>query len=321
MNKKPLVSFHLNSFNQLFLLKNVLKSFAVCNEYPNVEWIVADYGSKDGSREFIEEYARKSNFLVKYIFDDEKEYFEQVKKRGIPIESKWARFTAMMGKYRNEIFEITQGEYIFDAGNDHQFIRRGNWLEEIFEIFKHREAKIGWDDIACIVPCGYYRWRLDKPNNARCPVENDESVPYYVAKEKPYVAYSVVKKSFRDKLGKFFDPIDLKPDTPQMKMWAREDLGIFAEASYQQRCQEMGLKRIFMKYPISISFENFLHQTLKMKDKEFIIPLWTLEEMKKKFGKLDRPISSEELCDFKSLLLRHKLRKIKQKLYPAGKSR
>lgn len=314
MTIKPLVSFHINSFNKLFLLKNSLRSFDVCNEYPNVELIIADYGSRDGSREFIIEYARKSNFLVKYIFDDENTYFNQVKKRGIPIESKWARFTAMMGKYRNEIFKITKGEYIFDIADDHQFIRKGPWIEEIFEIFQHRKTKIGWDDIACIVPLGYYRYRLDKPNNAMCLIENEKSVPYYVAKEKSYVSYSVVKKSFRDKLGKFFDPIDLKPNTPQMKMWRREDPGIFAEASYQKRCQEMGLKRIFMKYPIEISFPNSIHHTLKMKDKEFIIPLWTLEDMKKKFGKLDRPISSEELCDFKSLLFRYKLSKIKQKI-------
>ena len=192
--------------------------------------------------------------------------------------------------------DAASGDYIFDTGTDHQFIRKGNWVEEIIDIFKHRENTVGRDDLSGIIPFGYFRWRLDKPNNARFPVENEGGIPYYIAKSKAYVDYSVIKKKTRDKIGRFMEIIDIEPNTPEMKMWIAKDDIIGLEAEYSLRCQKLGLNRVFMKYPVSISFSNDMADKLKPDGDNLIIPTRTLEEMKEKFSHLDRPISSDELC-------------------------
>jgi len=290
-----LASFYVNSFNRLPLLKNLLKSFELCNRYERVEWIITDYGSTDGSREFIQEYARQSSWPVKYLMGDESEYLSEIRKQNIRIDSRWTRFMAIIAKFRNDARQLSSGDYIFDVGSDHQFIRPGNWVEEVFEIYKHRENEIGFDDIACLVHYGYPRWRLDKPNNARGEEKNTGSVPYYVAKEKAYVDYNVMKKNTIKKVGNFSEPQNLKEGTRLREMWDSENDFINPEVEYERRCNKLGLKRIFMKYPILVSFPNSFKVSTEERKDDLFAPLWTLEEMKKKFGCLKRPVSSEEL--------------------------
>lgn len=295
----PLVSFYTNSYNRLPFLKNLLKSFELCNQYPNVEWVITDYGSTDDSRAFIQRYSDESKFPVKYLFSDEDEYFSSIDKLGVPINDRWWKFRALIAKYRNDARGLARGEYIFDVGSDHQFIRRGLWVEEILEIFKHRETEVGKDDIACIVNYGYPRWRYDKLNNVRSEEKNIGSVPYYVAKEKAYVDYNVMKKSTCEKVGNFLEPQNLKEGTRSREMWDSKNDSIQSEAEYERRCRRAGLKRIFMKYPILGSFKNeeqaIILKLAQENDSELFASLWEMEDLKKKFSRLKRPVSSEEL--------------------------
>lgn len=38
-----LVTFHVNSYNRLPFLQNLLWSFEACNLYPEVEWVITDF--------------------------------------------------------------------------------------------------------------------------------------------------------------------------------------------------------------------------------------------------------------------------------------
>jgi glycosyltransferase involved in cell wall biosynthesis len=299
MKDVPLVSFYTNSYNRLLLLKNLLKSFELCNQHPNVEWIITDYGSTDGSREFIQKYSEKSDFRVKYLFADENDYFSSIDKLGIPIDDRWWKFRALLAKYRNDAKELSQGEYIFDVGSDHQFIRRGLWIEEVIEIFRNREEAVGKDDISCIVNYGYPRWRYEKPNNARSEEKNTESVPYYMVREKVYVDYGVMKRSTLERIGKFLEPSGLQEGTIQMNMWKEKNAAIQPEAEYERRCRQAGLKRVFMKYPILGSFKNDEQATVLQlaqdRGSELLASLWTMEDIEKRFNRLKRPVSSDEL--------------------------
>ena len=148
MNQKnPLISFTVNTYNRIFFLRNLLLSLEKCNTYPNIELIITDYGSEDGSREFIIDFAKQANFDVKYILSDEVKYFESIKNKGLTIDSSWARTAAIFGKSRNEARQLAKGEYFIDLADDQQFIREGNWIEELFEIFNHRKNKIGKENI------------------------------------------------------------------------------------------------------------------------------------------------------------------------------
>jgi len=273
-----------------------MHSFEVCNEYDNVEWIFVDLGSTDGSRDYIREYSRKAGFSVKVIFDDEEDYFNIIRKTGFSVDNHWKKLRSILGLYRNKAKIIAEGEYIFDLADDQQFIRKGNWIEEIFEVFKHRKLKIGKDDIISLVPYAYYRWRLDKPNNTRLPIENKDSAPYYLAAHKPYVDYSVMKKEMFNKVGKFITPLDFGDDFKKKNMWKLENESLSPWVEYEKRCENLGLVRVFLKYPIFMLFPNDLPDSFNFPNNDKLIcKVWTLEEMKKKFGNLDRPISSEEL--------------------------
>ena len=289
----PEVTFHVNSYNRLTLLQNLLRSFARCNECRQVEWIITDFGSTDGSRDFIKEYQRGSDFPVVVVWGDEEACFEQYRRKGLSIDSRWARRRAVMGRFRREARRLARGDFLFDVADDHQFIRPGNWLEEIKEIYRHRQEKEGRDDIAGVVAYGYQRVRLDKPNNARYPVANVARVPYFVAREKSYVDYSVMKRSTCRTVGEYLDPVELTPGTPEAERWEREDDFIQSEAEYERRCRKRGLVRVFMKYPVTVAFPNDFER--ERGDGELIVPPWSLESMQRRFGCLDRPVSSDEL--------------------------
>lgn len=314
MMSHPLISFHVNSFNRLPLLRNLLRSFELCNQYPNVEWIITDYGSTDGSRDYISHYAATASFAVRYIFGNEKDYFQAIRDKGLPIDSRWAKFRAILSRFRNDARAAAQGEYIIDVADDHQFIRRGNWVDEIRTIVAHREAAVGRDDIAGIVPYGYPRWRLDKPNNSRGPVQGTEPVTYYVAREKSYVDYSVMKRATYEAVGRYLEPLDFLPGSEAWEMWDHENDLIQPEAEYERRCAARGLKRIFMKYPFIVSFPNtmqFESVSTTWSPDRLICRIWTNDEMHKEFGQYNRPISSDELLGLQTSWLRSRWEFIK----------
>lgn len=289
-----LVTFYTNSFNRLPLLKNLLRSFEVCNEHPHVEWVITDYGSTDGSREFLTQYAQAAAFPVKIILGDETQYFASLR---LPTLDRRTRFEAILRKYRNDARAAAQGELLFDVATDHQFIRQGNWVEEVLSIFKHRQAFVGADDISGIVPFGYFRWRLNKPNNQRHAVQNSEGAAYYVAREKAYVDYSVMKKTTAEVVGPYFELTKLAVDPVLIDKWYANDATLHPESEYAGRCHERGLKRVFMKYPFLVTFKNQdVAKLVKATGDSLVVPLWSLEHMRATFGYLDRPVSSDELC-------------------------
>lgn len=289
----PEVTFHVNSFNRLALLTNLLRSFERCNGCRAVEWIITDFGSTDGSKDFIKEYQGGSNWPVVAVLGDQEDIFTEYRAKGLSIDSRWARRRAVMGRFRREARRLARGDFLFDVADDHQFIRPGNWLEEIKEIYRHRQEGEGRDDIAGVVSYGYTRARLGKPNNARWPAVNPDRVPYFVAKEKSYVDYSVMKRSTGKLVGEYLDPVDLSPGTKEAALWEEENDFIQSEAEYERRCRQRGLVRVFMKYPVTVAFPNDFKGVSK--GGALIVPLWSLEDMQERFGYLDRPVSSDEL--------------------------
>ena len=58
------ITYHANTFNRIHFLKNLLLSFETCNVREDFEWIITDYGSTDGTRDFLSEFSSKNKFMT-----------------------------------------------------------------------------------------------------------------------------------------------------------------------------------------------------------------------------------------------------------------
>jgi glycosyltransferase involved in cell wall biosynthesis len=72
-DKKPLVSVIIPTCNRKNILQLVLASI-VAQDYPNIEVLVVDDGSDDGTPEMIEEFKESSDLVIKYIRFDHDGY-------------------------------------------------------------------------------------------------------------------------------------------------------------------------------------------------------------------------------------------------------
>lgn len=289
-------SFFTNSYNRLPLLKNLIHSFEICNVSHNVEWIITDYGSIDGSRSFLRSYAKNASYPVTLVFGDERKYFQKLSIT--PVDQR-VKTWAILRKYRNDARKQSRGRYIFDVGSDHQFVRKADFIGEVDNVLSHRKRIVGYDDVSCITTFGYFRGRLDKVNNARSQEYNSDEVPYFVATKKQYVDYGVMKKATIERVGPFLELTQIRRNTKEMEMWMRGDAAVFPEPEYEKRCASMNLHRLFIKYPFTVSFTNDRAKEIIEQPDARPTPIekiWTTEELLQTFGWLQRPLSSEEIC-------------------------
>ena len=293
----PLVTYHANSFNNLYLLKNLLLSFEICNVYDNFEWVITDYGSTDGSRDFLFEMSKDKRWLT-LLLSDEKDYFKFLESRDLrPITYRQV-IASIFGKAINEARAVSKGDVFIHLATDHQFIRKGNWVEDMLSVIDHREITTGKRDISSILYRGLSHHRINKPNNERYPIKISENgTEYYVAMHKHYDDYHLMLREVFEDIGDYFQ-IDDEKDKEMLKKWRT---GVDCKTHYTdylQRTKDMGYFKVFLKYPYVVDFPNDTHQILNVprdSRRGTICPIFDSDLLIDAFKNLNRPVSTDEI--------------------------
>ena len=290
----PYITYHVNTFNRLPFLKNLLKSFEVCNEYENFEWVIMDYGSTDGTRDFLFDFM-KSHDWVSVVFGNEKKYFEILESKGRKPKSKRLGAHTIFGYSRNVARQVGRGDMFIDIADDHQFIRKGNWVKDFLAI-RENIAKNYGKEIGSIIYRGLSLGRINKPNNERYKCEVVNGVPYYRAMHKHYDDYHFMSREAYNLIGDYLEAEKLTQE--EFENFSSEKIDHYRD--YLKRAEAAHVEKVFLKYPYVVDFPNGTN--FEPKEDKLSVPLYEPGEMERKFKDLTRPVSSDEIFRDKGIL-------------------
>ena len=141
MSNKPFITYHLNTFNRLDSLKIMLESFEECNQYANFEWVFVDLGSTDGTQEFLFDKYKNCGY-ASLVLGNENKYKDILENKGLGALNERMRF-AIFGWAKNMARSVGKGDYFIEIADDHKFIKKGDWVSDMMEVFEHRKSMNG----------------------------------------------------------------------------------------------------------------------------------------------------------------------------------
>ena len=288
------ITYHANTFNRVHLLKNLLLSFEICNVRDNFEWIITDYGSTDGTRDFLLDFSSRNKWL-NTIFLDQDEYFKFLSRKDIAPQNKKQIIATIFGKSINVARSVSNGDYFIHVADDHQFFRKCDWAGEMLEVMSHREKTTGTQDITSVLYRGLSLARVFKPNNETFPESMTESGhSYFVAKHKCYDDYHMMSRKMFDRIGNYFE-IEKETDEEIISRWKEGEYSRDHYTNYLSRTKELNLKKAFMKFPCAVDFPNYAHKSLNKERSDLIVPIVDNNKFINTFMDLERPVSSDEI--------------------------
>lgn len=302
MYDEPKITFMCVTYNRVKMLNNLLLSFVMTNTYKNFEWIILEHDCTDGTAEYLDNILDNPLFdelkgKLKVIHSKDQPYLEFLENCGkdIDLRTTKKRVFSQFGKYRNDIIKESTGDIIIDIPDDHQFLYKGAWCEEIIDIFNDRIEKTGKNDVSVLSFRTRMGYRIDKPNNCRTKVQTTKSgVEYYVIKStKTHDEWCAFSKENFKKAG-LFPQLENMPRDIIDKWNNYKDFYYLHHEYLNEKFFELNLKRITTKLPITHDCDNSSWEKYAKPNKTIFKIRESKEDFKIAYKKHTRPISTEE---------------------------
>tara|TARA_Y100001973_G_C5201880_1_gene338438 strand:- start:1178 stop:2083 length:906 start_codon:yes stop_codon:yes gene_type:complete len=277
------------------MLRNLLLSFSLANRgYDNFEWMVLEHDTNDGTVDFLKNINRDPLFeplrgKIKVFYESDREYLDHLRSKGIDVSTNMKKCQAFFGKFRNDLVRQSQGDIIVDLPDDHQFITRGNFCQDIVDIFKDRVEKVGYDDIGTLTFRTRFLYRIKKKNNSHDPVQKTSSnVEYFVVNSyKTCDDWGAISRSNFDKIGGY---TQLENETSEIiEKWNNTDYYVHHYDTMMKKTKDAGLKKIMTKVPIVHDCINdSIAGQINKGRLSMAFPIFNKDDVKKRLGHLER---------------------------------
>ena len=202
---------------------------------------------------------------------------------------------SFFGKFRNDVIKQATGDILIDVPDDHQFLYRGDWCQDIIDIFNDRIQKTGKNDASLISFKTKFAYRVAKTNNKCGDAQTtDRNATYYMVEtSKTHEDWHAMSRENLEKVGLYPQLENMPSDI--IKNWNESTYhSNFHHTYLNSKFLELGLKRVMTKLPI-------MHDCGDSKWEEYADLNQTLfeiceseKEFRNRYGRFNRCMSMEE---------------------------
>lgn len=309
----PKITFMCVTYNRSAMIRNLLLSFSYANlGYDNFEWLVLEHDTSDDTVDFLKNIDKDPLFeslkgKIKILYQSDRDYLELLTSLNIDVSTPLRQRHALFGKLRNDLFKESQGEILIDLPDDHQFITRGNFCQNIVDIFNDRIENIGYDDIGTLTFRTRLGYRITKQSNSHGRAHTTSSdIDYYlVNSESTCDDWGAISRSNFIKIGNHNQLENENNNT--IDKWNSDKFPAvgYHHITMLEKTKKAKLKKLMTKVPImndclwgsakdvSLRYKNYKEYTKNNKS-DVIFKILDSKNFKEYLKPIDRCLSIEE---------------------------
>ena len=240
MNDLVSIAIHSGKKEYFPLIENLLKSFLICNEYPNIELILIESAKNMDIRDWF----LKIDFDDYFInFNGEKSSIKKNENTTIKKETLFLDFEEDVPwhlcymKSLESAVKTSTGNYFSFLAEDNQFIIKGDTIGESIKLLK----ALG-DQSTMINLTGMQVYKYAKENNSHGVVKITDGVKYFPVSNVKWDPTYLCSKKIYDKLGDFIFGDKTDP---------HKTINNFIKMS-----KDLNLSRVYKAIPAAVWFHN-----------------------------------------------------------------
>ena len=255
---KLTISVHFGKKSNYVFLQNFLKSFLICNTYPNIDIIITETSGDEEIRNWL----RELNFNKEFVnFEGTKTSIKKNKKTNSRLKLKFpkniikGREVPYMNCFINTAYATDNlKNYFVFLAEDCQFFIKGNIISLLINSLK----KIG-NKKNHINFCHWTEYRYKKNNNRIKKIINiNKKISLFQTTEIKGDIFSLTSRSVYKTIGKIRNPKSWTPNTLSEKLYRGDCI-----RHLNQKFKKNNINRLYPSIAPVVSFDNDYHEYFK----------------------------------------------------------